>query len=73
MGAEVATNNVGELAAMIEALLWLEAEAPGPAEVPATIFYDSFYAYGAITGAHAVGANDKTCREGAGHAGQGSG
>ena len=49
-GAESATNNVGELTAMIEALLWLEAEAPGPPEVPATIYRDSTYTFTAITG-----------------------
>ncbi|CAE7493888.1 unnamed protein product [Symbiodinium sp. CCMP2592] len=50
MGAIVATNNVGELSAMVEALLWLESEAPGPSDLPATIFYDSSYAFNAITG-----------------------
>ena len=49
-GAISATNNVGELTAIIEALLWLEGEAPGQPEVPATIYYDSTYAYTAITG-----------------------
>ena len=50
IGAESHTNNVGELSAMVEALLWLEAEAPGNDTVPAVIYYDSTYAFNAITG-----------------------
>ena len=58
IGADSATNNTGELTAMVEALLWLESEATGPAEVPATIFYDSTYAYNALTSSPQPAAND---------------
>ena len=30
LGADTHTNNAGELTSMVEALLWLEKEAPGP-------------------------------------------
>ncbi|CAJ1414131.1 unnamed protein product, partial [Effrenium voratum] len=45
MGADIASNNVGELTAMLEALLWLEQEAPGDAGLPARIRFDSTYAH----------------------------
>ena len=35
LGAIAATNNVGELSAMVEARLWLESEAPGTRDLPA--------------------------------------
>ena len=57
LGAESHTNNVGELSAMVEALIWLEQEAPGAPSVPATLFYDSSYAHGIITGAFVPEAN----------------
>ena len=50
IGAGSRTNNVGEVTAMVEALLWLQYEAPGPESAPATIFYDSTYAFNALTG-----------------------
>ena len=59
LGAERATNNVGELTAMTEALLWLLEEAPGTADAPATILYDSEYAHRALTSCHAPEANEK--------------
>ena len=37
---------------MLEALLWLDSEAPGNENVPAILYYDSTYAFGAITGHH---------------------
>eukprot|EP00969_Alexandrium_andersonii_P174734 7726932-Alexandrium_andersonii.AAC.1 len=42
LGAEVASNNTGELCGICEALLWLrDCESTG---VPAVICYDSVYA-----------------------------
>ena len=51
------TNNVGELTSMVEALLWLEKEAPGPSDAPAIVYYDSTYAFHAITGTSSPEAN----------------
>ena len=59
MGARVATNNTGELTAIIEALIWLRDEAPGPSHLPATIWFDSTYAHHAITGSHQPDANQE--------------
>ena len=50
LGAEIASNNTGELTAMAEALLWLDTEAPGDPTLPALIRYDSTYAFEVITG-----------------------
>ena len=47
LGARTASNNTGELTAVAEAL---EKEAPGPANAPATIWFDSTYAHDIITG-----------------------
>lgn len=44
LGAEVGSNNTGELSAIGEALLWLRDEAPSPRSAPAVIHYDSEYA-----------------------------
>jgi ribonuclease HI len=44
LGAEVGSNNTGELSAIGEALLWLRDEAPLPWSAPAVIHYDSEYA-----------------------------
>ena len=59
VGAESETNNTGELTAMIEALLWLESEAPGPPEVHATILYDSTYAHASVTSQSNPTTNEK--------------
>lgn len=50
LGAEVGSNNTGELCAIGEALIWLRDEAPGPPTRPAVIFYDSKYAAKIATG-----------------------
>ena len=63
LGASTHTNNVGELTAIAEALLWLEIEAPGAADVPATIYYDSTYAYTIITGQTSPVENDELVRQ----------
>ena len=47
-GAVGATNNTAEVTGLIEALLWLRDEAPGPPEAPAVIWYDSDYAAGIV-------------------------
>ena len=57
VGAELHTNNVAELTAMMEALLWLNSEAPGQAFTPAIIYYDSTYVVNAITGEGAPESN----------------
>eukprot|EP00429_Kryptoperidinium_foliaceum_P138187 CAMPEP_0176290046 /NCGR_PEP_ID=MMETSP0121_2-20121125/54816_1 /TAXON_ID=160619 /ORGANISM="Kryptoperidinium foliaceum, Strain CCMP 1326" /LENGTH=475 /DNA_ID=CAMNT_0017630815 /DNA_START=13 /DNA_END=1437 /DNA_ORIENTATION=- len=44
LGADVGSNNTGELSAIGEALLWLLHEAPGPSDAAAVIHYDSVYA-----------------------------
>lgn len=44
LGAEVGSNNTGELSSFGEALLWLRDEAPGPTNIPAVFHYDSQYA-----------------------------
>ena len=44
---------------MVEALLWLESEAPGEPEIPATIYYDSTYAFSALTSSNAPEANEE--------------
>ena len=50
LGAEIGTNNTGELSAMVEALRWaLHAEGARRFGV-ITIWYDSEYAYGQVTG-----------------------
>ena len=54
---------VGELTAMLEALLWLEQEAPGDAGLPARIRFDSTYAYCIITGAYHPHVNLKLASE----------
>lgn len=41
LGAELCSNNTGELSAIAEALIWLQTEASG---TPACIYYDSKYA-----------------------------
>ena len=53
LGAERATNNVGESTAMAEALIWLLEE-------PGTIFYDSDYAFRAITSSRVPEANENS-------------
>jgi ribonuclease HI len=63
LGAEGASNNVGELTAMAEAILWLDKEAPGDSAVPATIHYDSTYAFNAVTGASNGEANNALCHK----------
>ena len=50
LGAGSASLNTAEISAMLEALLWLETEAPGGHVHPATIYYDSSYAFQAVTG-----------------------
>eukprot|EP00930_Biecheleria_cincta_P030894 TRINITY_DN21410_c0_g1_i1.p1 TRINITY_DN21410_c0_g1~~TRINITY_DN21410_c0_g1_i1.p1 ORF type:complete len:485 (-),score=83.65 TRINITY_DN21410_c0_g1_i1:23-1477(-) len=50
LGAEVGSNNTGELTSFGEALLWLRDEAPGPSSVPAVFHYDSQYAGNVTTG-----------------------
>eukprot|EP00747_Dinoflagellata_sp_TGD_P190417 gnl/TRDRNA2_/TRDRNA2_52144_c0_seq1.p1 gnl/TRDRNA2_/TRDRNA2_52144_c0~~gnl/TRDRNA2_/TRDRNA2_52144_c0_seq1.p1 ORF type:complete len:465 (+),score=90.25 gnl/TRDRNA2_/TRDRNA2_52144_c0_seq1:38-1432(+) len=50
LGAEMGSNNTGELSAIGEALLWLRDEAPGPSTDPAIIHYDSQYAAFIATG-----------------------
>ena len=42
---------------MVETLIWLEEECPGPPELPATILYDSQYALSMITGKAAPDVN----------------
>ena len=59
LGADRPTNNVGELTAMGEALLWFMEEATGDAHIPAYILYDSEYAYHAITSSGKPEANEK--------------
>ena len=59
LGADRPTNNVGELTAMGDPLLWLLEEAPGDAHIPAYILYDSEYAYHAITSSGKPEANEK--------------
>ena len=63
MGADIASNNVGELTAMLEALLWLEQEAPSDAGLPARIRFDSTYAHSIITGAYRPHVNLKLASE----------
>ena len=43
----------------MEALLWLDKEAPGPANAPATIWFDSTYAHDIITGIAAPAASEE--------------
>lgn len=50
LGAEVGSNNTGELSALGEALLWLRDEAPGSKSLPAAVHYDSQYAANIVTG-----------------------
>ena len=50
LGAEEATNNTGELTAMMEAMIWMKEEAPDGKNVPVTIKFDSEYAAGIIRG-----------------------
>ena len=58
VGAEAHSNNVAELTAMIEALLWLDSEAPGQEVSPAILYYDSTYAFTAITGSSVPESNE---------------
>lgn len=55
--AELASNNAGELTGMLEAFLWLDTEAPGPAEALVALWFDSLCAFHAITGTHDPEAN----------------
>ncbi|CAK9056851.1 LINE-1 retrotransposable element ORF2 protein (ORF2p) [Includes: Reverse transcriptase [Durusdinium trenchii] len=64
LGASVATNNTGELTAMVEALLWLEQEAPGAPDLPAIIWFDSTYAHDVLTGTATPTANQELIDEG---------
>ena len=64
LGASVATNNTGELTAMVEALLWLEQEAPGAPDLPAIIWFDSTYAHDVLTGTPTPTANQELIDEG---------
>lgn len=57
LGAEVGSNNTGELSAIGEALLWLRDEAPGPRSLPAVVFYDSQYAANIATRRHVAHKN----------------
>lgn len=50
LGAEVGSNNTGELSALGEAMLWLRDEAPGSKTLPAAVHYDSQYAANIATG-----------------------
>ena len=50
VGAEEATNNTGELTAMIEGMIWLQTEMPDGGGVPITVRYDSEYAAGMTRG-----------------------
>ena len=59
LGADVATNNTGELTAIAEALIWLENEAPGPPHTNVSLWFDSTYAHHAITGSHPPEANSE--------------
>ena len=59
MGAEEATNNTGELTAMIEGMMWLQTEMPDGGGVPITIRYDSEYAAGMTRGSLAPTTNVK--------------
>ncbi|CAE8596297.1 unnamed protein product, partial [Polarella glacialis] len=52
LGAEVGSNNTGELSSIGEALLWLRDEAPGPKNASAVIYYDSEYAANIATRRH---------------------
>lgn len=53
LGAEVGSNNTGELSAMCEALIYIEQTAPQDA----VLLYDSEYAYNMITGQKRAHAN----------------
>ena len=57
LGATSATNNTGELTALIEALIWLDSEAPGPDDLPASLWFNSTYAHDVLTGKAEAGAN----------------
>ena len=50
VGAEEATNNMGEIAALIEGMIWLETDLKDGERVPVTIKYDSEYAAGMTRG-----------------------
>ena len=63
-GASVATNNTGELTAMVEALLWLEQEAPGAPDLPAMILFDFTYSHDVLTGTATPTANQELIEEG---------
>jgi len=56
IGAEVCSNNTGELSAVCEALRWIKNERSG-ARVEATIRYDSKYAANIASGRHKAHAN----------------
>jgi ribonuclease HI len=62
-GAGEHTNNTAELTAIGETFCWILNEAPGVASAPATIFYDSEYAAGAILGKFEPGANLQLIRQ----------
>ena len=50
IGAEVGTNNTGELSAMVEALRWVLHAEEARRFGAAVVWYDSEYAYGQVSG-----------------------
>lgn len=60
LGAEVCSNNTGELSAICEALLWLRDYEASPR--PAVIYYDSTYAANITTGAYRAQKNQRLAK-----------
>jgi len=63
LGADVGSNNTGELCGIGEALLWLRDEAPKPPSTPAVIHYDSKYAANIANSTYKAHTNENLARQ----------